>query len=249
MLRPLEDVREQLLRAGISPRYANRYVRELGEHLADLTDQALASGLDADAAGERARAMLGGDALMARAVIDNGAPRSFAARAPWVVLVALPALLLMAAILANVFWTMHLLRPVHGLTPAQILDGYRGLLSVMSFVVSYLVAALLAVGCLAVALRQRLASGWLWVGLILISLLSGILGFHRHVTAPYGGRPGGPMYSVAAIVYLHGRASLAATLGVALLHAGVLFAMAATAYRVLRTHLIPGQKACAAGNN
>jgi hypothetical protein len=241
MPRPLEDFREQLLRAGISPGYAKRYVRELREHLADLTDRELASGLDAEEAGERAMAILGRDAVLARAVIDQGAPRSFAARAPWAVLVALPVMLLMAVIVANAFWTMHLLRPVDGMGPAQMVEAYRGLLSVMSFVVSYLVAGLLAVGCLAVALRQRLDSGWLWVGLILISMLSGILGFHQHVIAPQGGRQGGAMYSVAAIVYLHGRASLAATFGVALLHAGMLLAIAATAYRVLRTHPIPGQ--------
>lgn len=234
MSRPLEDVREQLLRAGISPRYANRYVRELREHLADLTDQGLASGLDSEKAGERALAVLGHDASLTQAVIDKGAPRSLAARVPWVVLVALPMMLLIAVIVANAFWTMHLLRPVHGVWSAQVLEDHRGLLSIVSFIVSYLIAALLAVGCLAVALRQRLASGWLWVGLLLISAFSGFFGFHEHVIAAEGGGQGVTMYSVAAIVYLHGHVSLAATLGVALLHAGVLFAMAAAAYRALR---------------
>lgn len=241
MSRPLEDVREQLLRAGISPRYANRYVRELREHLADLTEQGLASGLEPEKAGEHAWAVLGHDASLTQAIIDKGAPRSFAARVPWVVLVALPVTLLIAVIVANAFWTMHLLRPVHGVRSAQVLEGYRGLLSIISFTVSYLVAALLTVGCLAVALRQRLDSAWLWVGLFLISVVSGFFGFHEHVLVPEGGGQGVPMYSVAAIVYLHGHASLAATLGVALLHAGVLFAMAAAAYRASRPHLKPGQ--------
>jgi hypothetical protein len=241
MPRPLEDVREQLLRAGISPRYARRYVREMREHLTDLTERELASGLGAEEAGERAMAILGGDAVLTKTVIDRGAPRSFAARAPWATLAVLPVMLLMAVIVANAFLTMHLLHAVRGSRPLQVPESYRELFSIMSFVVSYLVAALLAVGCLAVALRQRLASGWLWVGLIVLSVVSGILGFHQHVIAPEGGPHGVTQYSVAAIVYLHGRASLAATVGVALVHAGVLFAMAATAYRALRTRLIPGQ--------
>lgn len=36
---PFEAVRERLLRAGVTPRYANRYVTELREHLADLTER------------------------------------------------------------------------------------------------------------------------------------------------------------------------------------------------------------------
>jgi hypothetical protein len=36
---PFETVREQLLRARVTPRYANRYVTELREHLADLIER------------------------------------------------------------------------------------------------------------------------------------------------------------------------------------------------------------------
>jgi hypothetical protein len=36
MHQPFESVRELLLRAGIAPRHARRYVTELREHLADL---------------------------------------------------------------------------------------------------------------------------------------------------------------------------------------------------------------------
>lgn len=44
--------------------------------------------------------------------------------------------------------------------------------------------------------------------------------------------------SLAAVVYLHGRANLAATAGSWALHAGVLFAIAATAYHALRVRLV-----------
>lgn len=60
-----------------------------------------------------------------------------------------------------------------------------------------------------------------------------------HVIPPQGGHKGGTIYSLAAVVYLHGRADLAATLGVWALHAAVLFAIAATAYYALRVRLMP----------
>ena len=101
---------------------------------------------------------------------------------------------------------------------------------------------LLAAGCIAVAVRQRLASGWIWVGLGLIALLTGILGFHMHVVPPQGGHRGGAIYSLTGLVYLDGRPSLAATLGTWALHAAVLFAIAAAAYQALRVRLLPLQR-------
>jgi hypothetical protein len=133
---------------------------------------------------------------------------------------------------------MHLLWPVRGLTPAEMPESYRALLALGSFVARYLVGLLLATGCIAVALRQRLASGWMWVGLSLIAVLTGIIGVYTHVIPPEGGHEGGAVYSLAALVYLHGRVDLAATLGAWGLHAAVLFGIAAIAYRALRVRLV-----------
>ncbi len=51
-------LRERLLRAGISPGHASRYVTELREHLADLVAQERTSGLDARQAEANARALV-----------------------------------------------------------------------------------------------------------------------------------------------------------------------------------------------
>ena len=64
-----ENVREQLLLAGIAPRHARRYVTELREHLADLVAQERATGLEVAPAEERARSLLGSDAQLAEAMI------------------------------------------------------------------------------------------------------------------------------------------------------------------------------------
>jgi hypothetical protein len=193
MLLPFESVREALLRAGIAPRHANRYVIELREHLADLTARERACGLDAKQSVDRARALLGSDAELAQAMIDKGAPRSAAARAPLAVFAVLPVLLLVAVIWATALLMMHLLAPVSGLAPADMPEGYAWLIAAVSFIMCYLVGPLLAAGSVAVALRQRLTSRWVWIGLLLIASVSGPFGFHMHVNPAVTGsmRPSG----------------------------------------------------------
>ncbi|MGH8218963.1 MAG: hypothetical protein ACREUT_10425 [Steroidobacteraceae bacterium] len=238
---PFEAVGEQLLRAGVTSRYASRYVTELREHLTDLIEQERASGLNLEQATEHAAALIGTDADLARATIETGAPRSLAARAPWAAFVILPVALWMVVLSADIASMAHLLWPVRGLTPSDMPESYRVLIGLASFMVRYAIGLLLAAGCIAVAVRQRLVCGWFWAGLSLIALLTGILGFYVHVIPPEGGHQGATVYSIAAVVYLHGRVNLGATLGAAALHAAVLFTMAAAAYQALRARLMPLQ--------
>ncbi|MGH8258351.1 MAG: hypothetical protein ACREUG_01520 [Steroidobacteraceae bacterium] len=236
---PFESLREQLLRAGVTPHYASRYAAELREHLADLIEQERASGLDVEQATERARALVGSEADLARATIEKGALRSVTVRAPWAMFVLLPVVLWMAVLSADVISMMHLLWPVRGFTPSEMPESYRALIALGGFIARYLVGVLLAAGCIAVALRQRLASGWIWVGLGLIALLTGIIGFYVHVIPPRAGDRGSAVYSLAALIYRHGRVNLAATLDAWALHAAALFAMAAAGYHILRVRLMP----------
>lgn len=90
---PFETLREHLLRAGVTPRYVNRYVTELREHLADLIERERTSGLGIEQATEHALALIGREADLAKAAIERGAPLSVAARAPWAMYVILPVAL------------------------------------------------------------------------------------------------------------------------------------------------------------
>jgi hypothetical protein len=94
---PFEGVRERLLRAGAAPRSAQRYVTELREHLADLTEQERSAGMDLDEAAARARLLLGGEEYLAQSMLDKGIPRSLPVKAPFAVLVASPVVLLLAS--------------------------------------------------------------------------------------------------------------------------------------------------------
>lgn len=236
-MQPFENVREQLLRAGIAPRHVRRYITELREHLADLAAQELATGLDPAAARQRARSLLGSDAQLAQTMLRT-APCSLAARAPWSVFVVLPVALLVLATLAINQSMFQLLWPMRDVAHAAMPAGYQALIATVGFFTSYLVGPLLASLCITVALRQRLASWWVWAGLALIALLCGPLGFQMHVAADGVGQS----FSAARIVYQHGRPDLTATLGAALLRSVVLFVAAGLTYRVLRQRLRPVQE-------
>jgi hypothetical protein len=228
---PFESVREQLLRAGIAPRHAARYVVELREHLIDLTARERSTGLDAKTAGERARAMLGTDAQLAQTMIDK-TPRSLASRAPWATFALLPVVALIAIMAATGIAMFQLLSPAHAAWPGGVPNTYTGLIAVVSFLSRYLVGPSLAAGCVALALRQRLSSTWIWIGLALIALFSGLLGFRMSIYPN-----GGTAFGMVTVVLVNGRPDAAATLTLVAVRAAMLFALAAIAYRMLQTRL------------
>jgi hypothetical protein len=234
-----DSLRERLLRAGIAPRRVRRYLAELREHLADLTERERASGLEPRQASERAVSLLGGDAELAQAMIDRGCGRSLAARAPWAVFVMSPLFLLVAAIALNSILMFRLLWPMQGLTPEEMPESYRALIDLAGVATNYLLGAVLSAGCIVVALRQRLNSGWVWLGLGLIAVFTGLFGFHIHEFPAAAGHKAAAAYSVANVVYRDDQVSLAASLTVAALRAVVLFSAAGAVYRMVRLRLIP----------
>jgi hypothetical protein len=236
----LERVREQLLRAGISPREANRYVGELREHLADLTERERRAGLDGKAAADRARDLLGSEAQLVQAMIEK-TPRSLSARAPWAVFTLLPVLALFVAILAIDMSMMRLLGPVQATWRAGGPHTYLGIAKAVSFATNYLLGPLFVAACIALALRQRLSSQWFWIGMGLIAVLSGLFGFHINVFPLADGRLTNTSFSAAPVVFVDGRVSPAATLSLVALRAAVLFIVAALAFRSLRSRLISGE--------
>jgi hypothetical protein len=227
------------LRAGVPPRCAGRYVIELREHLADLTERERKAGLNAQAASERARELLGTDAQLTRAMIDT-APHSLAARAPWAVFALLPLVTLLAIIAAIVASMFQLLNPVYATWPGGVPNTYVGIIAATSFVTSYLLGPAMAGACIFIALRQRLSSLWVWIGLVLIALASSLFGFHMHVFPPLGADPGGPVFSVIPAVYVDGHVSAAATLSLVAMRATVLFTIAAFTFPSLRRRIVAG---------
>jgi hypothetical protein len=218
------------LRAGIAPRHAGSYVTELREHLADLTERERAMGQESKAAAERARALLGTDTELVQEMIACGTPRSLAARIPWAVFVLLPVVAILLLIVAIGDTMFHIFMAVHALEPTAMPGGYHALFLLVSFTASYLIGPLIALCCIAVALRQRLSSPWVWVGLAFIALVSGVFGFYHSPGAPYEG---------ILHVRVNGHVDAGATLAMIGLRAAVLFTLAAIVYRTLRTRIRP----------
>ena len=86
----LLDLRESLLRGGLSPRHVERYLRELSEHRDDIAEHLRESGLPAAEAYGRADDRLGGDDAILLPMLANSRFRSRAARWPAIFYVALP---------------------------------------------------------------------------------------------------------------------------------------------------------------
>ena len=80
---PFEALRERLLQAGIAPRHVRRYLAELDDHLDDLIQVQRDAGYDTDDAEIRARARLGDDDDLTKAMLARPALYSLPARAPW----------------------------------------------------------------------------------------------------------------------------------------------------------------------
>ncbi|MDE1145912.1 MAG: hypothetical protein PW843_04725 [Azospirillaceae bacterium] len=177
-------LRERLLEAGIAPRHARRYVAELHDHADDLVAEEIAAGHDDRIAEARALARLGDPDDLAQSLIARGHFRSWSARAPWAVYGAAPIMAVVGGIalaVAIVASILEPLRPGPGLHP--IPPAWFG---EVAWVLNYSYGILLPLGVgglLAItATRQRMPAFWPVVGLLLISVLSGL--FELNIVVP-----------------------------------------------------------------
>jgi hypothetical protein len=165
----LEDL---LLRGGIAPRHVKRYLRELSEHLADLTQAQREAGFDEADAAARARAALGPDQELADAMLKSRDFRSLTARFPWLVFGVVPPLVmfvaaafpvLLVAAFGKLAQTLSLIS--RGMVePAWLQVSIRLLLETGTVLALPLTVLLMAV----IACRQRLSPAWLLLPLTVL---------------------------------------------------------------------------------
>jgi len=182
------QLREQLLRGGIAPRHVKRYLRELSEHLADLTEAQAAAGFDAEDAAARARAALGPDAELADAMLKQRDFRSLSARFPWLVFGVMPPLTVIVAffLLLPVMIILGRLGGAIGHDNKLILPvpaWFDGTMTAIVFLANLLLGTALAFLLARIAARQRMKLVWPLLGMVLIL----ILGMHGSFHASSGG--------------------------------------------------------------
>ncbi len=178
--RQLED---RLLRGGIAPRHVKRYLRELTEHLADLTQAQSDLGYDAADAASRARAALGPDAELADAMLKQRDFRSISARFPWAVFAVLPPLLVSLAffLLLPVMITLGHLGGAFGPKNKLILPvpaWFDGTMVALTFAANMLIGTALAFLLARMAARQRMNMIWPLLSMALILILGVRASFH-----------------------------------------------------------------------
>lgn len=168
----LED---RLLRGGIAPRHVKRYLRELSEHLADLTQAQREAGFDQADAAARARAALGPDAELADAMLKQRDFRSFSARFPWAVFLLAPPF---ALLLGFLLWAVAMIAigfaggviPTHHNLPL-VPAWYAGTASALMVGANFLVPPSLGFLLAWMAMRQRMKTFWPLLAMAMILAL------------------------------------------------------------------------------
>jgi hypothetical protein len=176
---PFEAVAETLLKGGVAPRHVRRYVRELDDHLGDLTERQREAGYNGDDAASRARARLGDDNELAQAMLNQPGVRSWPARLPWLVFVALPPVVTIAAI-TPVFLLFYFIGDGAAKISAVTAIPQEALRAVAQFVLAAInVLAVPAIVMLfaLLARRQRLSLLWPLLGMVVLAMLMPQFGY------------------------------------------------------------------------
>ncbi len=182
---PFEAVAETLLKGGIAPRHVRRYVRELDDHLRDLTAQQHEAGYNGDDAGARARARLGDDRELAQAMLAQPGFRSWPARLPWLVFGLLPPVLAAVAGLAfyaGVYFIGDSAAKISAVLPVPQ-DWLTGFSMAAMTAINVLAVPVIAVALTWLAERQRLKLPWPLLGIALLLLLTPMFAYrfgHHH---------------------------------------------------------------------
>lgn len=191
MPKPLRDLRERLLRAGVAPRHVKRYLDELTDHLADLRNEELRAGRSASDAEAMALAQLGSIDDLANAMIEKRHFQSWCARAPWAMFGIAPALVLATAwgVALFILWSGWNIFLPGADTPfgGHRVDGFANLYFQFGKAIYLFAPVLVGWGIGAFAFRQRLKTIWPAVGIMLIALMGGASDVQAGRTAVPGG--------------------------------------------------------------
>ena len=176
---PLPELRERLLRAGIAPRHARRYLAELTDHLSDLTVEERSHGLSPSDARTAALARIGTTDSLAAAMIAQPQFQSFTARAPWAVFgltpfILLAVLWLISLCLLRLGWHLFLPGAItpFGSVPGQQLLDFRNIYFQVNRALYLGAPILVGWSMVLIAIRQRRRALWPMLSLILLTLLA-----------------------------------------------------------------------------
>lgn len=191
MSRPFHELREQLLRAGVAPRHARRYLNELADHLADLKVEEERAGRSRTDAESAALTRLGGINDLTKAMTEQRQFHSWSVRAPWAMFSLTPLFLLAGSYLIAIIilWSGWMMFLPGADTPFGNIrvHGFANLYFQAGKMIYFCAPIFVGWGIGLIAARQRLKTIWLPFGLVLIALIGGT----AQINASRIGVPGG----------------------------------------------------------
>jgi len=175
-----ERMSERLLRAGIAPRRVRRYVGELRDHFDDLVREATASGMARPAAEAEAHSRLGREDDLADTLLAHPGLRSITARFPWAVFGLGSGVLVVAALAIGLAVEIAALNLVSAQTQALGWKPSPGFLSEFTLGVeawNTLIVHIAPIGAAVflcvIGVRQRISTGWIFIGVAIACVLGG----------------------------------------------------------------------------
>ncbi len=201
MLSPFNELQERLLMGGVAPRHVRRYLKELGDHLADLAAEEKSVGLNRQQAESTALARLGSIEELAVAMIEQRQFRAWSSRAPWAAFGLAPLLALGAAWFAALFilwsgWNIFLPGAV---TPfgAGPIHGFANIYFQFGKMIYFFAPVFIGWGVALAVARQRLSIGWPTLGLAFLSLAGAAARVHAvHAVLSGGAAQVGISFSI-----------------------------------------------------
>ena len=186
-----ERMSERLLRAGIAPRRVRRYVGELRDHFDDLVREATASGMPRAAAEAKALSRLGREDDLADTMLAQPDLRSIAARFPWAVFGLGPAALVIAALVIGLGVEITALNLVSvqasGWTPGPgFLEWFTLGVEAWNTLIVHIAPIGAAVFLCVIGVRQRISTGWIFIGVAIACVLGGFQHLNWYDTGSRG---------------------------------------------------------------
>jgi hypothetical protein len=176
----LETLREDLLKAGLSPAHVHRYLRELTEHRDDIITHLIAEGAPPHAAQTEADSRLGSNEALLLPMLANRRFRSLASRWPALVYLGIPVFCQFAVVALGLGL---LLAATETPLRAAITDLGRGLK-----LFTYSAPVILVMAMLAFAHRRRASQSWPVAGALASTVLAAMITINVLPSLP--GQPG-----------------------------------------------------------
>ena len=193
MSNPFHELRERLLRAGVAPRHVRRYLRELSDHLADLTAEEMSAGRSRAEAESAVLARLGSMDDLAQAMTERRQLRSWCARAPWAMFSVAPLLFLGGAyfVAGFILWSgWRIFLPgadiPFGVRVGGPIYGIENIFFQTGRMIYFGAPIVVGWGLALMAARQRLRAVWPAAGLLLVAWMGGTARVHAIRPAVHG---------------------------------------------------------------